>query len=402
MNALKVQEQQNILPELKPDLFITFIRWIDRGPATTQSYINNLRQFAAWLKYKGITRPQRQDILSFRDYISGEHDAISLAPKTAAGWIYRVDQNGEPVKICLKPSTIAGYMQTVCQFFRWTAASGLYPDVAANIHTPRIIRDKHRRDYLKPAEIETIEKSIEAKAEEKTKQVAGKHKDTAGRIERSTEQGKRLYAMYELAVNGGLRCVELSRANVKDYETKGGRACIYIWGKGHAEPDQKKILAPGVAAAINDYLSSRKDNKTGNSPLFVATGNRWGGKRLAASTIGKMLKKALKDAGFNSDKLTAHSLRHSAAMGVLSVTNNNIYESQKYLRHENPATTEIYLHETEEQENQQADIAEQIYKLFHGQEFSESEDKARLMKLIKFMNQDQIKSLMKIAAAFTR
>ena len=58
-------------------------------------------------------------------------------------------------------------------------------------------------------------------------------------MKRSTEQGKRLYAMYLLAVNAGLRTIEISRANIKDLETKGGKTWLYIWGKGHSEADQK-------------------------------------------------------------------------------------------------------------------------------------------------------------------
>ena len=54
--------------------------------------------------------------------------------------------------------------------------------------------------------------------------------------------------MYLLAVNAGLRTVELSRANVKDLEVKAGSAYLYIWGKGHSEADQKMLeeILPGL------------------------------------------------------------------------------------------------------------------------------------------------------------
>jgi hypothetical protein len=112
-----------------------------------------------------------------------------------------------------------------------------------------------------------------------------------------------------------------------------------------------------------------------------------------------MLKKAMKAAGYNSEKLTAHSLRHSAAMGALDVTNNNIFESQKYLRHESPATTEIYLHETAEQEKQQADIAEQIYSLFHGGKSQPNDEMEKLKRLVHRLNPQQLEQLTGIAAA---
>ena len=169
--------------------------------------------------------------------------------------------------------------------------------------------------------------------------------------------------MYTLAVNAGLRTVELSRATVKDLEVKGGNAVLYVWGKGHAEADTKKPLATEVYAAIRDYLDSRSDRPTANSPLFVSTGNRSGGRRIAATTISKMLKQAMQEAGYNSERLTAHSLRHTAGTAVQELT-NNLFVTQHYMRHSNPKTTEIYLHnDTEKHETQ---IAQQLYDFYHN------------------------------------
>ena len=170
--------------------------------------------------------------------------------------------------------------------------------------------------------------------------------------------------MYLLAVNAGLRTIEISRANIKDLETKGGQTVIYIWGKGHTEPDQKKPLAQEVAAAISEYLQSRTDHPTGNSPLFVSTGNRSGGKRIAPTTISTMLKRAMQAAGFDSERITAHSLRHTAGTAIQEIS-GDIYATQKYMRHSNPATTEIYLHN--DTEKTEVLLAQQLYNLYHGQ-----------------------------------
>ena len=78
-----------------------------------------------------------------------------------------------------------------------------------------------------------------------------------------------------------------------------------------------------------------------------------------------MLKAALKEAGYNSDRLTAHSLRHTAGTAAMRIT-NNIYETQKYMRHENPGTTEIYLH-TNDQE-QETELAYKLFEYYHAQE----------------------------------
>ena len=347
--GLMIQKQ-----DLTPSLFDNFIKWIDRGEKTTRTYIVNLRQFIAWLRYSAITRPERQDIISYRQYLCTEHEAIQL---DGLSWKYRTDKSGNPVKVICKPNTIKQYLQSVCQFFKWTAAEGLYPNIAENIHAPKVKHDTHRKEALTAAEVQTIENSITRKAAESLNEAEQAQKDTEGRMQRATEKGKRLYAMYLLTVTAGLRTIEISRANIKDLEEKGGCTYLYIWGKGHTEADTKKALAPEVAAAIKDYLKSRTDRPTGASPLFVATGNRSKGKRIAATTISTMLKGAMKEAGFNSERLTAHSLRHTAGTNAMQLT-GDLYTTQQYMRHSSPATTEIYLHiDTEQKE---AEIAQRL------------------------------------------
>lgn len=396
MMQLQTTRTYTAMPEhdLQPQLFNDFVSWIDRSKNTTRAYIINLRQFAVWLNYSAITRPVREDIISYREYLCTEHDAIQLDSESLTGWKYRTDRTGNRIRVQCKPNTIAQYLRSVCQFFRWTASNGLYPDIAANIHAPKVKHDIHRKDALTVEEVQTIEKSISLRTSEKLIKAETAKKDTAGRIQRTTEQGKRLYAMYLLAVNAGLRTIELARANIKDIEVKGGCAWLYVWGKGHTEPDAKKPLAPEVKTAIDDYLKSRKDNPKGTSPLFVATGNRSGGKRLATTTISTMLKKAMQEAGFDSERLTAHSLRHTAGTNVQELT-GNIYLTQRYMRHSNPSTTEIYLHV--DTERQETEIATQLYNMYHGIDDAHTDSMTKLQKAIQRMNPKQLEQLTAIA-----
>ena len=399
MEALEIYNSRNLTPaqDFNPGLFYDFIAWIDRSEKTARSYITNFRQFIAWLKYAAIRNPQRQDIISYRQWLTAEHEAIKLDPQSVTGWKYRTNSAGNRLKITCKPNTIAQYLRSVCQFFRWTAANNLYPDIAANIHAPKLRHDRHSKEFLTAPEVLAIEKSIAQRAQERTQAAQNAQKDTAGRIQRSTEQGKRLYAMYLLAVNAGLRTVEISRANIKDLETMGGQTWLYVWGKGRTEADQKKAIAPEVAAAIKDYLQSRTDRPTGASPLFVSTGNRSGGKRIAPTTISTMLKRAMQEAGFDSERITAHSLRHSAAQAALQASGDNIYTAQKYLRHSSPATTEIYLHEDERTEKAERAIAQDVYNLYHGT--GSTDNREKLERLISRLNPQQLEQLTGIAAA---
>lgn len=379
MNALQTVNNMAVVPAaaLQLNLFDEFVSFIDRSEKTAQTYITNLRQFAAWLQYSAITRPTRADVMSYRDYLAAEHDSIRLDTENADGWTYNRDRMGNILRTICKPNTVAQYLRSVCQFFRWTSANGYYPNVAENIHAPKIRHDAHRKEALTAADVVTIESTIET----------------------STERGKRLYAMYLLAVNAGMRTIELERANVKDIEVKNGNAVIYIWGKGHSEADQKKPIAPEVYAAVKEYLAARTDRPNGNSPLFVATGNRSGGKRIAARTISQMLKQAMKQAGYDSERITAHSLRHTAGTAVMELT-GNLYTTQKYMRHSNPATTEIYLHN--ETEKQDAATAQNLYNYFHGLDNGSGVQMDSLLQAIKTMNAEQIAQLSSIAAAMTR
>lgn len=384
--------------DLTGALFNDFVTWIDRSEKTTRTYLVNLRQFMAWLCYTDTRRPVRQDIILYREYLTKEHDAIIFDPLTPQRWRYRTDHAGNRQPITCKPNTVKQYLQSVRQFFAWTAANNLYPNIAANIHAPKIT-ESHKKDSLTAQEVLTIERSITAAAATRTAEAGEAAKDKAGKVQRSTEQGKRLYAMYLLAVNAGLRTIELSRANVKDLETKGGKTWLYVWGKGHNEPDVKKPIAPEVKAALDDYLQSRTDKPTGGAPLFVSTGNRSRGQRIAPTTISTMLKQAMQQAGFDSERLTAHSLRHTTGQNVMSITGDNIYKTQMYMRHSSPKTTEIYL-ENDTTAQDEA-IAQQLYNRYHGIEESAG-SRDQLQSIIAVMTPEQLEQLVTVAKALSR
>lgn len=296
------------IPAFSTSLFMRFVEYTDREPTTTKGYITCLRQFGRWLTLTGIVQPQRSDILAYKEYLNSA-------------------SFGRSGNDLLKAGTKQQYLRAVKHFFKWTAAEGIYPNIADNVHGVKVSRDTHKKDALERDAVKII----------------------ADSIDRSTEQGKRLYAMYLLCISCGLRTIELRRANVEDMKQTGSRTYLYLQGKGHSEHDQPVLLVPEVKAALHDYLQSRTDNVTGKSPLFVSTSNRSKGKRIAATTISTMLKKALVNAGYNSDRLTAHSLRHTSGTGAYKAT-GNIYLAQKHQRHADPATTEIYVHAEEREE----------------------------------------------------
>lgn len=383
--------------ERMTELFTGFIECVDRSKKTTTTYLINLKQFAAWLNYTGkfVLQLQREDIIFYREWLQNEHDAIKLDANNPTGWSYRTDDKGQPLRVTCKPSTVVQYMRVVKQLYKWLNDKHIYANIADGVNVPKINNDRHKKDALTAGNVVTIEQSIQKRAAERTQIIAQTYKDTTGRMQRSDEQGKRLYAMFLLAVNAGLRTIEISRAYIGDLETIDGQTWLYIHGKGHSEADQKKPLAAEVAAAVYKYIESRTDSPTEKSPLFVSTGNRSGGKSIAPTTIGVMLKKAMKAAGIDNKRITAHSLRHTAGTNVMEITGNNIFDTQMYMRHADPKTTEIYTHTNTEKKD--AELAQNLYDHYHGKETTDSRE--RIEQIINSMSAEKLEQLAMIAKA---
>ena len=110
-----------------------------------------------------------------------------------------------------------------------------------------------------------------------------------------------------------------------------------------------------------------------------------------------MLKRAMVEAGYNSDRITAHTLRHTAGTNAMKIT-GNVYTVQNYMRHASPATTEIYLHN--DTTAAEAETARQLYNLYHGIE-SDTGSRAKLEDILDRLTPAKIEQLAGIAAAMT-
>ena len=287
------------VPAFSSDLFARFIDYTDRKATTVRGYVTCIRQFAKWLQAEGIQQPTRDDVKAYRDRLNASD---------------------------LKAGTRAQYLRAVKHFFKWTASEGLYPNIAENIHGVKVRHDVHKRDALPDDAVSKVAESIDT----------------------TTEDGKRALAMYLLCVVNGTRCVELNRLNCEDIKTLGGVTYIYLHGKGHDEADQKEALIEPVAEAVRDYLNHRTEPVKAKSPLFTSTSNRNKGGRIAATTISTMLKRTLQGAGYDSDRLTAHSLRHNSGTGAHKA-GIDLYGVQSLMRHVDPATSEIYIHDDDDE-----------------------------------------------------
>ncbi len=275
-----------------------YINFLDCKPRTVETYTTNLKQFYSWMKQNGITEPSRADVLEYRDGLLEKY----------------------------KASTVQGYMTAVKLFFRWTDQENLYPNIADHIKGARISRE-HKKDYLTGKQTQNLLTSIE----------------------RNTKQGKRDYAIVLLMIAGGLRDIEVSRANVSDLTTKGNETVLYLQGKGRDEREDYIKVIPEAETALREYLALR-GKLNGTEPLFTSESNNSKGERLSPRSISQLVKNRLVAAGFNSERLTAHSLRHTAVTLAL-LGGVPLDEVQQFARHRNIATTQIYAHNLERSRN---------------------------------------------------
>ncbi|MBR4543417.1 MAG: tyrosine-type recombinase/integrase [Lachnospiraceae bacterium] len=282
------------------DLEARFIAFLDAKPKTVQTYTRALRQFFNWLNYRGIRRPTFEDVKAYREELAQDH----------------------------KPTTVQAYIFTVRRFFEWTESEGLYPNVAGKIKGARIDRE-HKKDYLTSEQVKAVLHGID----------------------RSTLQGKRNYAIVALMITGGLRDIEVSRAKVEDLRTAGNNTVLFLQGKGHDEKTDYVIIPEQTERAIREYLRERgKTNPT--DPLFTSLSNNSTGKAMTTRSISEVAKTAMVQAGYDSERLTAHSMRHTAVTLALIANGGNIQEAQQFARHADISTTMIYAHNLERQNNQ--------------------------------------------------
>ena len=292
---IKIAEQN----EVNADLFNRFIAFLDTTPKTIETYTKAIRQMLLYFSIKGTRYPKREDLIAYREDLK------------ASGH---------------KPTTVQNYITAAKVFFRWTDQEGYYPNIADRLKGAKLDRE-HKKDYLTSSQVKTV----------------------LEKIDRKTVQGLRDYSMIALMVTGGLRDIEVSRANIGDLRTVGNFTVLYVQGKGRQEKTEYIKISEQVENALREYLKTR--GETGDEkPLFTSLSNNSKGNRLSTRSISGTVKKRLKEAGFNSDRLTAHSLRHTAVTLSL-LAGKDITEVQEFARHANITTTMIYNHSLDKAKN---------------------------------------------------
>ena len=249
-----------------------------------------LRRFVNWMVCNKIDvrNPRRADVIHYKNTVISEG-------KT--------------------PMTVNRYLAPIRGLFRWFEENAIYNNIAAGVKSPKDDR-AFVRDYLKPPQIRQLLNSINT----------------------TTIAGARNYAMINLMVHLGLRRVEVLRLTIGDLTTTPTGYVLNIQRKGRTYKEAIKIEAE-VFAPIENYLL-RRNNYTDSSPMF-GNHSQHHTDQLSAKMVSTIVKRYLKLIN-DSQKLTCHSLRHSAAINLLTA-GRSIYDVRDMLGHKSVEITQVYL-----------------------------------------------------------
>lgn len=205
-------------------------------------------------------------------------------------------------------------MIAVKLFFRWLEQENLYKNIAENIKSVRV-KAGHKKDCLTSELLRNILQTIKT----------------------DTLKGLRDYAIISLMLTTGLRTIEVIRADVADIRSVNGNTVLFIQGKGCDEKAKYLKLDTQVESALMIYLNASREIR-GTEPLFASISNNNKGGRITTRSVREVAKQAIIQAGYNSNRLTAHSMRHT--VGTLALLNGaNIRDVHQFLRHSNINTT---------------------------------------------------------------
>ena len=307
-----IQTQETTPVEDKGSLLELFISSQDRKPTTLSTYRRTLNIFFDWLdskgyKLNGLTRP---NLIEYKDsLLSGGKSGL----------------------------TISSYLTSVRLFYQWLEAEGVYPNIAKVLNLPKR-KKEFRHQPLRPAQAKGLLRQVQR------------------------TESLRDYALINLMLRTGLRCIETTRLNVEDIVYKGGQRVLMIQGKGRDEKDNFVILTDKAYKPISDYLSQRGPLRP-SDPMFVSESNRDRGGRMTTRSVSRIAKNNLKEIGLSDRVFTAHSLRHTTAVSILRA-GGTLEDCQLTLRHTNPATTEIYTSFADEERRLDRKVESLIDDLF--------------------------------------
>lgn len=298
--------QGQIAPRETAELIERFIKFSQVSEKTAETYLKALRQMMNYFRLIGETQPTEETLIDWKN------------------WLICHEEDGREVRKA--PATVNLYITACRRFFNWLEREGVYKDIGKYLKGVRVDREP-KKDYMTASQLRQV----------------------IGGADRDTIKGLRDYAILTLAITGGLRTIELVRANIKDLTIRGNNTVLYLQGKGYNDKNKFVIVPEGTERAIRDYLKARGTAES-EEPLFASLSNNSKGGRMTTRAVSGVIKEYMKRAGYDSDRLTAHSMRHSSVT-ISLLEGATLEEARQHARHGSIATTQIYMHGIEADNN---------------------------------------------------
>jgi len=276
-------------------------------------FINGF-QLAHELNWAEATHKTYAQALNQFETYRKDRESPALTPLLVKQYIRHLNQKQR------SPAYIQRQLSVLRTFSAWAVEEHIMTeDPTKKVPLPKLSTQEYRKEALD--------------AEEKEKLVA--------QISIKTMSDLRDYLLISLILQTAVRLVELHRTNIEDFVKKGEGGLLYVQGKGHETTDSFVVIVPALIPALQRYLAFR-GLLPPKAPLFVANKPKKG-QRLSVRGIQYIITKYLKAAGIKRKRVTAYSLRHTAATEAL--TNGADFKAvQDMMRHKSMNTTMKYDH----------------------------------------------------------
>lgn len=303
-------------PQLLRDFLNYMLTIRGRSAKTTHEYYLDLRTFFRYLKQeKKLVPPDVPfdqietsdiDITFIRDItLSDTYDYLSFMAQE------RPRQANSPTTgYGISVTSRARKIAALRSFFKYlTDKAGLLEyNPISNLESPKVRKPLPR--YL------TAEDSVQL-----LESVTGPY-------------AERDYCILTLFLNCGMRVSELAGLNLNDFQGD----TVRVLGKGNKE--RVLYLNDACKAAIEAYLPTRIKPHDIDKQAFFVSRNR---NRISVQTVKWLVKKHVREAGLDAEKMSPHKLRHTAAT-LMYQNGVDIRSLQTILGHDNLDTTMIYTH----------------------------------------------------------
>jgi integrase/recombinase XerC len=279
----------------------------DIASVTVRGYRSDLGLFAAWYDGHPIEKLTASDLAHFRQYLSRER--------------------------AMKPASVNRKLEALRRFCRWAHTTGkLRTNAAAELKLARAPRATRPKGLLAP-EVHGLLRA------------AGQSRRTLAR---------RNYAVVQLLLQAGLRVAEAAALRIEDLEIRDRQGRVHIRGKGNKE--RYVPLNATARRALQAYLGEREETGT-RDPVFLSDT----GAALSVRSIQHLISELARRAPITRMAVSAHTLRHTFALGYLKQNPGKLVELATLLGHESLDTTAIYALPSEE--DLAADVERSTYNV---------------------------------------